>query len=151
MICRQDRCMEYESLETTAPYLEGNLRDRYENSCQKNFGNWLGLIFSVEKLIEKLCNKLTMSFASLIESFFTSEQYLTHQRNMENYYKRKTTSTSTSDHVTKQATKEKPKQPIDVIDLNNLPWDPVDRPRISQYNVNQRDDMQRRKRSTCKC
>ncbi|GJW55520.1 zinc finger MYM-type protein 1-like protein [Tanacetum coccineum] len=39
--------------------------------------------------------------------------------------KRKTPSTSTSDDVTKQATKEKPKQPIDVVDLNNLPWDPV--------------------------
>ncbi|GKA75820.1 zinc finger MYM-type protein 1-like protein [Tanacetum coccineum] len=41
--------------------------------------------------------------------------------------KRKTPSTSTSDDVTKQATKEKPKQPIDVVDLNNLPWDPVQR------------------------
>ncbi|GKC57694.1 hypothetical protein Tco_1085292 [Tanacetum coccineum] len=63
---------------------------------------------------------------------------------MENYFKRKTPSSSTSDHVTEQATKEKPKQPIDVIDLNNLPWDPVDRPRISQYNVNQRDDIRRK-------
>ncbi|GKB13098.1 RNA-directed DNA polymerase, eukaryota, reverse transcriptase zinc-binding domain protein [Tanacetum coccineum] len=64
--------------------------------------------------------------------------------NMEKYFKRKTPCTSTSDDVTKQATKEKPKQPIDVIDLNNLPWDPVDRPRISQYNVNQRDDIRRK-------
>ncbi|GJZ16269.1 RNA-directed DNA polymerase, eukaryota [Tanacetum coccineum] len=54
--------------------------------------------------------------------------------NMEKYFKRKTPCTSTSDDVTKQAAKEKPKQLIDVIDLNNLPWDPVDRPRISQYN-----------------
>ncbi|GJY49216.1 zinc finger MYM-type protein 1-like protein [Tanacetum coccineum] len=63
---------------------------------------------------------------------------------MENYFKRKTPSTPTSDDVTKQATKEKPKQPIDVIDLNNLPWDPIDRPRISQYNVNQKDDIRRK-------
>ncbi|GKD52230.1 receptor like protein 1 [Tanacetum coccineum] len=63
---------------------------------------------------------------------------------MKNYYKRKTPSSSTSDHVTEQATKEKPKQPIGVIDLNNLPWDPINRPRILQYNVNQRDDIRRK-------
>ncbi|GJU36951.1 retrovirus-related pol polyprotein from transposon TNT 1-94 [Tanacetum coccineum] len=64
--------------------------------------------------------------------------------NIEKYFKRETPCTSTSDDVTKQATKEKPKQLIDVIDLNNLPWDPVNRPRISQYNVNQRDDIRRK-------
>ncbi|GJX15273.1 zinc finger MYM-type protein 1-like protein [Tanacetum coccineum] len=56
----------------------------------------------------------------------------------------KAPSSSTSDHVSSQATKEKPKQPIDVIDLNNLPWDPIDRLRILQYNVNQRDDIRRK-------
>ena len=35
---------------------------------------------------------------------------------MEKYFKRKTTSSSTSDHVTEQATKKKPNEPIDVID-----------------------------------
>ena len=62
---------------------------------------------------------------------------------MEKYFKRKTPSSSTSDHVTEQA-KKKSLMNLDVIDLNDLPWDPVDRPRISQYNVNQRDDIRRK-------
>ena len=64
---------------------------------------------------------------------------------MERYFKRKTPSSSTSNNVSGETTREKPtRQPIDVIDLDDLPWDPVDRPRISQYNVNQRDEIRRK-------
>ena len=46
-------------------------------------------------------------------------------RIMEKYFKRKTPSSTTSDNVTEQATKKKPNEPIDVIDLNDLPWDSI--------------------------
>ncbi|XP_071713304.1 uncharacterized protein [Rutidosis leptorrhynchoides] len=49
-------------------------------------------------------------------------------QNMDNYYKRKETSSST---------------PINVVELDDLPSDPVDRPRILKYDVNQRDEIRR--------
>ncbi|GKE06721.1 hypothetical protein Tco_1398739, partial [Tanacetum coccineum] len=64
----------------------------------------------------------------------------------------KTPSSSTSNHVTGETTttREKPtRHPSNVIDLDELPQDPVDRPRISQYNVNQRYDI-RQKYWACK-
>ncbi|GJW15624.1 zinc finger MYM-type protein 1-like protein [Tanacetum coccineum] len=80
----------------------------------------------------------------LTEGFHVNEGK-THTINMEAYYKRKTPSSSTSNHVSREPTREKPStQPINVTDLNDLPWDPIDRPRISQYNVNQRDDIRRK-------
>ncbi|XP_071699686.1 uncharacterized protein [Rutidosis leptorrhynchoides] len=33
--------------------------------------------------------------------------------------------------------------PISVVEMDNLPWDPYDRPRILQYNPNQRDEIRR--------
>ncbi|XP_071739908.1 uncharacterized protein [Rutidosis leptorrhynchoides] len=47
---------------------------------------------------------------------------------MNRYYKRKESSSST---------------PINVIEMDDLQWDPYDRPRILQYNPNQRDGVRR--------
>ncbi|XP_071726736.1 uncharacterized protein [Rutidosis leptorrhynchoides] len=47
---------------------------------------------------------------------------------MENYYKRKEPSSST---------------PINVVEMEDLPFDPFDIPRITQYNPNQRDEIRR--------
>lgn len=45
---------------------------------------------------------------------------------MERYFKGKTPYSSTSNNVSGETTREKPTgHPIDVIDLDDLPWDPI--------------------------
>ncbi|KAI3516753.1 hypothetical protein L1887_15762 [Cichorium endivia] len=70
---------------------------------------------------------------------------------MENYYKRKTpcpsSSTSTPDIGTSVPIPQSTfnfTTPINLVDLDNLPSDPSERPRILSYNVNQRDEIRRR-------
>nr|XP_043613768.1 zinc finger MYM-type protein 1-like [Erigeron canadensis] len=70
---------------------------------------------------------------------------------MERYFKRKEPSSSNTDEESLRRNNpniERPRStfstPITVDDMNNLPWDPSERPRILKYNPNQRDKIRRR-------